>query len=223
MFEAVHGSAPDIAGRNLANPTALILSAVLLLRHIGEFEAAARVKQAVLLTLEQGIRTGDIAGLQGGGVGTVEFTDAVIGNLGAKTANWTVRDWKPIQLREFSPEPVTVTPGTRRVIGVDVFVESPLHAVPLGQSLESIAAETPFRLKMISNRGTRVYPPTGGNTDCVDHWRCRFVYRADPPAQDNPSVLDLITRVGAQHRWMHIEKLQEFDGKPVYARAQGED
>ncbi|MDQ2890242.1 MAG: isocitrate/isopropylmalate family dehydrogenase, partial [Gemmatimonadota bacterium] len=62
MFEAVHGSAPDIAGKNLANPTALILSALMLLRHVGEGKAASEIENAVLVTLEDGVRTGDMEG-----------------------------------------------------------------------------------------------------------------------------------------------------------------
>jgi isocitrate dehydrogenase (NAD+) len=75
IFEAVHGSAPDIAGRNLANPTALLRSALLMLRHLGETEAAARVRTA----LERVYRTRDkLTRDVGGKAGTSEFADAVI-------------------------------------------------------------------------------------------------------------------------------------------------
>lgn len=79
VFEAVHGSAPDIAGQNVANPTALILSGVLMLRHLGEQEAADRVQQAVEQTIADGIRTRDL----GGTASTSEFTDAVIARVQA--------------------------------------------------------------------------------------------------------------------------------------------
>ncbi len=75
MFEAVHGSAPDIAGQNLANPTALILSGVLLLQHLGELEAARMVHDAVSTVLSAGTtRTRDL----GGTASTDEYTDAII-------------------------------------------------------------------------------------------------------------------------------------------------
>ena len=78
MFEAVHGSAPDIAGRNLANPTALILSAVMMLRHMGEMGRGERIEKAVLATLAEGKQmTGDL----GGKATTTEYTDAVIARL----------------------------------------------------------------------------------------------------------------------------------------------
>ncbi len=78
MFEAVHGSAPDIAGRNLANPTAVILSAAMMLRHIGETEASDRVERAVLGALaDPACRTGDL----GGKATTTEYTAAVVSRL----------------------------------------------------------------------------------------------------------------------------------------------
>ena len=74
VFEAVHGSAPDIAGKNLANPTALLLSALLMLRHIGEDEAAGRIERALYAVLERGtVRTRDL----GGTSSTTEFTAAI--------------------------------------------------------------------------------------------------------------------------------------------------
>jgi isocitrate dehydrogenase (NAD+) len=79
VFEAVHGSAPDIAGKNLANPTALLLSAVLMLRHIGEGPMAGRIMTALGEVLSEGkIRTRDL----GGTAGTREFAEAVCGKLG---------------------------------------------------------------------------------------------------------------------------------------------
>ncbi|MEF9952348.1 MAG: isocitrate/isopropylmalate dehydrogenase family protein [Clostridium sp.] len=75
VFEPVHGSAPDIAGRGISNPTATILSAVMMLRHIGEFEAADKVENAIKIVLEKGETvTGDL----GGNSTTQEFTQAVI-------------------------------------------------------------------------------------------------------------------------------------------------
>lgn len=78
VFEAVHGSAPDIAGKRLANPTAVILSAVMMLRHLGEDAAAAAIERAVFQALaEPGNRPGDL----GGSAGTDEITRAVIERL----------------------------------------------------------------------------------------------------------------------------------------------
>jgi isocitrate dehydrogenase (NAD+) len=75
VFEAVHGSAPDIAGQGIANPTALLQSGILMLRYIGEREAADKVEKAMLTVFEEGkVRTRDI----GGSARTAEFADAII-------------------------------------------------------------------------------------------------------------------------------------------------
>jgi isocitrate dehydrogenase (NAD+) len=80
IFEAVHGTAPDIAGKGLANPTALMQSAALMLSHIGEREAAAQLQQALEAVYAEGRHlTGDV----GGKASTHEFTDAVIAHIGA--------------------------------------------------------------------------------------------------------------------------------------------
>jgi isocitrate dehydrogenase len=106
---------------------------------------------------------------------------------------------------------------------VDIFVETELFPEPLGQALETLVAESPFRLKMISSRGTKVYPPTGAITDVVDQYRCRFLLRDASGEATDAQILDLVQRVGSRFRWMHLEKLQEFDGAMGYTKAQGED
>ena len=120
-----------------------------------------------------------------------------------------------------------VTPQKRRVIGADIFVEWEKDAEALGKSLDAIVEASPFKLKMISNRGTKVYPVPDAMPDCVDHWRCRFVLRnaaEDTDASTSPEqIIQLLTAVSAKHQWMHVEKLCEFDGELAYTMAQGED
>jgi isocitrate dehydrogenase len=223
IFEAVHGSAPKYAGKNVINPTAVILSAVLMLRHLGEFQAAAAIEHAILVTLEEGkVLTGDVVGYDRG-ASTSAFTDAVIANLGRRSERYQVRDYKPLRLPEVDAAPDYVKAKTRRVVGVDIFVESGLSAEELGPSLEELASGTALRLKMISNRGTKVYPPTGAITDCVDHWRCRFVARDAGADLGDGAIVELLQRVAGRHRWMHLEKLQELDGANGFTMAQGED
>ena len=78
MFEAVHGSAPDIAGTGIANPTALVLAAAMMLDHLGQRETARRIRGAIRRTLEDpATRTRDV----GGNATTAEFLTAAIGNL----------------------------------------------------------------------------------------------------------------------------------------------
>lgn len=222
IFEAVHGSAPKYAGKNVINPTAVILSAVMMLRHLDEFEAAADIENAVLVTLESGVLPRDVVG-DTGAASTTAFTDAIISHLGEKSAQFQVRDYKPIKLPEVSAAPDFVHPHERRVTGVDVFVESALGSDDLGRQLERLTQDGPLQLKMIANRGTKVYPPTGTMTDCVDQWFCRFTARDQEAEVSDDVIVSLLQRIGAEHRWSHVEKLQEFDGELGYTRAQGED
>lgn len=225
IFEAVHGTAPKYAGKNVINPTAVILSGVMMLRYLGKFEAATAIENALLVTLEEGkCRTGDVVGYDSGlACTTTAFTDEIIANLGKSPRTAPTRHYKPLTIPRLSTDPVFVKPSTRRVVGVDIFVESPLLPAELGPSLESLAEGTALKLKMISNRGTQVYPDKGTLVDCVDHYRCRFIVRDATADLHDSQIYELLHRIASQHRWMHIEKLPEFDGEPGFTKAQGED
>jgi isocitrate dehydrogenase len=222
IFEAVHGSAPKYAGKNVINPTAVIMSAVLMLRYLGLFEEAAAVEHAVFVTLESGVLTGDVLGYDRG-TPTTEYTDAIIGNLGKRTENYTVREVKPLELPKLDPDPDYVKAKSRAVVGLDVFVETPLTASELGASLMELTHDTRLSLKMISSRGTKVFPPTGALTETGDHFRCRFIIKENPGDLPDEDVNQLLARISRRHRWMHIEKLQEFDGELGFTRDQGEN
>jgi isocitrate dehydrogenase len=222
IYEAVHGSAPKYAGKNVINPTAVILTAVMMLRHLGEFEAAEDIENAVLVTLESGVRTRDIAGDEGA-ASTTAYTDAIIKNLGRRSDTWAVRNYRQLKLPEVSAAPDFVHPQERRVVGVDVFIESTRTADDLGHSLERLAAGSPFELKMVGNRGTKVFEPTGAITDVVDEWVGRFMERNPNGDVGDDAVLALLNGIAAEHRWVHVEKLQEFDGEQGFTKAQGED
>jgi isocitrate dehydrogenase len=221
IFEAVHGSAPKYAGKDVINPTAVIQSAVLMLRHLGEFEAAAGIEHAILVTLEQGVLTGDVLGYDRG-TPTSAYTDAIIGNLGKRSERWQVREYKPIALPRVSGRPDFVAASARSDVGLDVFVESPLGPEELGTSLRELTAGSALELRSISNRGRQVFPAAGAGADMVDHYSCRFVL-PQPGALTDEAVHDLLVRVSSRHRWMHLEKLQEIDGEPSFTRAQGEN
>ena len=222
IFEAVHGSAPKYAGENVINPTAVILSAVLMLRYLGYFDQASAIEHAIFVTLESGVLTGDVVGYDKG-ASTTSYADTIIGNLGKRTENWAVRDVKPLELPKVSADPDYVKPASRAVVGIDVFVESPLSATELGASLMELTSDTRLSLKMISSRGTKVFPPTGAMTETGDHFRCRFIVKEHPGDLPDEDVNQLLVRISRRHRWMHIEKLQEFDGELGFTRDQGEN
>ncbi len=222
IFEAVHGSAPKYAGKDVINPTAVIGAAVLMLRYLGEFEAAANIEHAILVTLEQGTLTGDVVGYDKG-TPTSSYTDAIIANLGQRSERWQVREYQPMVLPNVSARPDFVEATKRAVVGLDLFVESPLDPETLGQSLRELTDGTNLDLRSVSNRGRQVFPSTGAAADMVDHYACRFIIREDPGDLSDDAVHELLKRVSTRHHWMHIEKLQEFDGELGFTRAQGEN
>ena len=165
--------------------------------------------------------TGDVLGYDRG-TPTTAYTDAIIANLGQRSETWTVREVRPLQLPKIDTAPDYVKPASRAVVGLDVFVETPLSAPELGASLAELTTDTRLQLKLISSRGTKVYPPTGAMTETGDHFRCRFML--DGPGElPDEDVNALLTRISSRYTWMHIEKLQEFDGEPGFTKDQGED
>ena len=219
IFEAVHGSAPDIAGKNKANPTALILSGAMMLRHIGEGKAANDVEQAVLVTLESGIRTSDMIGVEKP-ASTTEFTAAVISNLGKTSKLSPPKKYTKVELPPAQLGVNVVKVNSRKLTGFDVYIESDLSPKALAADLEKLSTSSPLKLEMITNRGAVVFPASERKVSLVDHYRCRFVQRDAAGKFGDAEILSLLGAVGAKHRWMHVEKLQEFDGEQAYSKSQ---
>ncbi|MCA9293879.1 MAG: NADP-dependent isocitrate dehydrogenase [Phycisphaerales bacterium] len=222
MFEAVHGTAPDIAGQDKANPTALLLAAVMMLRHFGMFDTAMAIEHALWVTLEGGTFTGDIA-LGRPAVGTKKFTETIMSNLGKTSAGLGTREYKPIKMPQVAKAPDLVKAAQRQDVGVDVFIESGLLPDAFGKAVEKATWGCALKLKNVSNRGVQVWPTAASAFDGVDHYGCRF-FPAEPKAKvTDKQVTDLLTKLTtAGLRWMHIEKLIEIDGKPGFAKSQGE-
>ncbi|MBW3671285.1 MAG: NADP-dependent isocitrate dehydrogenase [Acidobacteria bacterium] len=224
MFEAVHGSAPDIAGKDVANPSGLLLAATQMLVHLGKADIAETVTNAWLCTLESGIHTADIyrPRLSEREVGTADFTSAIIERLGER----------PHQLRPVSYHQggisVTVStppPSEKQLVGIDVFLdwsEEGRDPDTLGHGLES-ALPADWQLKMITNRGVKVYPGGLPETFRTDHWRCRFLPNSKDGKTSFDAVLDLLHAVhDAGYEVIKTEHLYTIDGQPAYSLGQGE-
>lgn len=231
MFEAVHGSAPDISGKNMANPSGLLSAAVLMLEHVGQLDIAEKVANAWYKTIEDGIHTGDIfrEGSSKQKVGTKEFADAVIDRLGQMPQNIEAHKldqdgFKPIEIEEYE-RPVQ----QKDLVGVDVFVDdATISADDLGAKLQALAGDT-MKLKMITNRGVKVFPDGLPETFCTDHWRCRFVHKDNPKdvnqmkSVSRESVPALIANlVSNDVDVIKTENLYYFDGKLAFSLGQGE-
>ncbi len=233
MFEAIHGSAPDIAGKNMANPSGLLNSAAMMLVHIGQPQIAEKIQNAWLKTLEDGIHTGDIykQGISKVKVGTKEFAQAVIDRMGQYPTHFkkvSFGEAKAIQLKPYIKKKVE-----KKTIGVDVFLHWD-NGTPddLGKQLEQLNGNG-LKLKMISNRGVKVYPDGIPETFCTDHWRCRFVSaQINPEKPEDISIVDNITHAqiinllqrvsAAGFDFIKTEHLCAFDGVKSYSLGQGE-
>ena len=215
----MHGSAPKYAGQDTINPTAMILSAVLMLRHIGELEAASSVENAVMATLASGVRTRDVMGDEGS-VGTTAYTEAIIGNLGRSVPEWTARPVKQVQMPVPRKEAAFIIPESVELIGVDVFFQTEEAPDKVGTAGQLIAEGTKLELKMVECRGTQVWPATRAQLDPTDVMRARFITRGSVITSED--ILDLLGRFGGRFNWVHVEKLRMFDGEPSFSRAQGE-
>jgi isocitrate dehydrogenase len=224
MFEAVHGSAPDVAGKGIANPSGLLGGAIQMLVHLGESECASLIQNAWLKTLEDGIHTADIyrSGLSSDEVTTEHFTDAVVARLGEAPSKL-----KPVQYRsggihiDARPAPASV----KELVGIDIFIDwegKTRDPDVLGQILEGAADSCGWKLKMITNRGVKVYPGGIPETFATDHWRCRFVMPAGGPT-DFDAVLELLAAVHAAGcEVIKTEHLYTFGGERGYSLGQGE-
>lgn len=219
MFEAIHGSAPDIAGKDIANPSGLLRSAVMMLAHIGQADVAERVQNAWLKTIEDGVHTRDIASSEHTRreVGTREFADAVIDRLGQVPNNFSAAsfsDAPAIQIEVPTPKV-----ETKLLVGVDVFIDSREKADDLALNLQKAAGEE-FSLEMITNRGIKVWPNGLPETVCVDHWRCRFKAASAIDGRDVAALLSSIADKGLDA--IKTENLYTFDDVAGYSKGQGQ-
>ncbi len=226
MFEAIHGSAPRRAGQNLANPSGLLLGSIMMLVHIGQIEAADRVHNAWLTTVEEGIHTYDIykEGVSKTKVGTKEFAKAVVAHLGRKP-----RTLKPVS---YSAEAARRKEWVRSnlpapkvdMVGVDLFIGSQSKdGKSFGDSLQAIRMDG-LQLTMVDNRGVAVWPEFMSETFLTDSFRCRFMNQSNPDATvTHGQVFGLAEKVAAAgFDIVKIETLRNFDGKPGFTVTQGQ-
>src|SRR3989442_10576760 len=227
MFEAIHGSAPRRAGQNLANPSGLLLGAIMMLVHIGQTATAERVHNAWLRTIEDGVHTYDIfdEGNSKRKVGTKEFAQAVTERLGKKPHTLKAISYKQEDIAEVYSETIVKerSDTKKELVGVDVFLDW-LKGSPdnLGDALTKITSDG-LKLVMISNRGVKVWPGGKSETFCSDQWRCRFMSKDKGAVISHKQIIELLARVeGAGFDFIKIENLCNFDGERGYSLDQGE-
>ena len=194
MFEAIHGSAPDIAGQQIANPSGLLNGALLMLEYIGQADVAVKIQNAWLKTIEDGIHTADIykEGKSKKKVSTMEFAKTVVENLGKN----------PSMLETVAPkkaEKVTVkkpsgSDDEQTLIGFDVYID------PKGVNFDDIinklsdACEPILKFHVISQKGLKVWPDAGGVNVSDDLLQCRFIGYEDAGLTQK-DVFDAISKI----------------------------
>jgi isocitrate dehydrogenase len=221
MFEAIHGSAPTIAGQNIANPSGLLKAAIMMLNHIGQQDIAETIKNAWLCTIEAGIHTADIykEGISQELVGTSEFAAAVISRLGQKPKSLKPTEYEKggqLNLPKYQRKPAT----NKVLKGVDVFVDWKGDVNKLAEEMEKL--NTDIRLTMITNRGVKVWPNGFEETFCTDHWRCRFEVSNGNPAEKNSIPVLLTQALNHNLDVIKTENLYDFDGVKGYSLGQGQ-
>lgn len=218
MFEAVHGSAPDITGKGIANPSGLFLAGVEMLQFAGQGEAAARAFNAWAATIEAGIHTGDMSGPETKQkVGTKAFTQAVIARMGE-----VPKKLKPCQPSKGAvplPPPVRRVPEEKVLKGVDIFVEWRDGTEALAAILKTAATEA-LPLTLITNRSAKVWPNGLPETFCTDQFRGRFEFAGTGTAQDVIALQSRLVEAGISIG--KTENLFSFNGKLGYSLAQGQ-
>lgn len=225
MFEAIHGTAPTIAGQGIANPSGILLGAVMMLVHIHQPDVATKVHNAWLKTIEDGIHTGEIfrEGTSSQKVGTADFADAVVARLGQEPSQMKPVRYAEAPRRTHSRRPVARPRPEKTLVGVDVFLDW-TSGTPedLGALLRPLAGEV-MDLTLISNRGVKVWPSGFPETFCSDHWRCRFLGRDRAAGVTHPEVISLLGRIAEQQLdFIKTEHLYDFDGKAGFSAGQGE-
>jgi isocitrate dehydrogenase len=227
MFEAIHGSAPDIAGKKIANPSGLLNGAIQLLIHINQPTTAALIENAWLTTLEDGYHTADIysAEYSKKKTNTDEFADAVIERLGKKPSHF-----KPVEYQESKAKiecyGETKKPRAKKVlVGIDIFVDNEdMTPEQLGEKMLNLTG--PLKAITITSRGLKIWPDCMIQAPFAQHCSCRFQTSTDTKALTpvtHKDLLDLLQQFGALGLdVIKTENLYTFDGQLGYSLAQGQ-
>ncbi|HEX4044856.1 MAG TPA: NADP-dependent isocitrate dehydrogenase [Gammaproteobacteria bacterium] len=229
MFEAIHGSAPDIAGKDMANPSGLIHGAIQLLVHINQPEVANTIENAWLKTLEDGIHTGDIYSTEysKAKVGTQAFAAAVIARLGQLPTHFKPAAYKAgayTRIECYGGRPQVKSKKT--LVGVDIFIDNPtdVSAETLAQQLNQLGG--PLQLIVMTSRGLKIWPHSTIDAPYLRHCCCRFQSSSDVKKLtgiQHADILKLLTQFNQLGLdVIKTENLYTFDGQIGFTLAQGQ-
>lgn len=228
MFEAIHGSAPDIAGKKIANPSGLLNGAIQMLIHINQPEAATLIENAWLKTIEDGIHTADIYSTEYSKkkVNTDEFADAVIARLGQQPTHFKPVNYKhDVQAKIECYGETKKTSAKKELVGVDIFIDNPsMTPDQLGEKLLSLSG--PLKPIVITSRGLKIWPNSMIDSPDAEHCSCRFQASTDIKQLTPINHADIIGLLQQFNKLgldvIKTENLYTFDGKIGFSLAQGQ-
>lgn len=240
MFEAIHGSAPDIAGQNIANPTGLIQASVMMLVHLGQADIANKIRNALFKTIEDGLHTPDIYNEKTSKqkLGTQEFAEAVIANLGYEPQELPKANFKNLTTSTtLENQASTVVENIQKsLIGFDLFIDWQDEFDALLALIKTLESEK-FEIKMITAKGLVLWPqidkhnqPTYPKGQTI----LRFIGKGITGKNSNDiiaaekfvthqNLIEVLNMfVSHQVDFIKYEGLYLFNGKPGYSSGQGE-
>lgn len=223
IFEAVHGSAPDIAGKNIANPTALLISSCMMLRHLGLTNEAIAIEQSLYNTLQEGYHTADFGSNKDKQLNTTEFSEKIISNLKlSENTTIPVDSINAPKENRANYQILQAAADNEAIVnGADLFIESTEQPKVIAHRFKDKLPEN-MTLVMISNRGTQVYPEGSLLTDCVDQFRVRVEREPGAPSLTAEDILNFAKEISRSVKICSIEWLMMYGGIKSYSLAQGQ-
>ena len=237
MFEAIHGSAPDIASQNIANPTGLIQASVMMLNHLGQYAIANKIQNALYKTIEDGFHTTDIynSSTSKQRVSTAEFTKFVIANLGKLPQKLNVANFQPAQKSIVKSYVAKTSNEIRLLIGCDVFINwQASNIASLLQKLSTLDSKN-FVLKTISAKGLALWPSEAFLSQVSsDFLMLRFIGKGIVGESStkiinpnlfvsNLNILQLLQELTEKNiDFVKIENLYSFNNIAYFSSGQGE-
>lgn len=223
IFEAVHGTAPDIAGQQKANPTALLMSGLLMLRHLGLGSYADTIQDALQYTLESGVHTPDFGDASKPAANTTSFAQAIAENLGKKPANPVRKSGTADEVYHRPDAPQarrmmeTPKPATR-LTGLDLFIEANEDSNQVAENLKAILPQG-WKMTTISNRGTQVWPTASIYTECINQYRARIESETE---MTQKQIFDFCARASEKYYICTAEMLRYYGEERGFSLAQGQ-
>lgn len=228
MFEAIHGSAPDIAGQNIANPSGLIQAAIMMLIHINQNDVAEKIQNAWLKTIEDGIHTIDIKSEQytKKQVGTIEFANAVIERLNKVPTTMKKAEYPAITEQPQLQKNKTYQNEQKDLVGVDIYIDLQTdNQDKIAEKINTLTDKIDLGLQMISYKGLKVWPRESGQSLVgSDLWSLRFVPKNSSKITSHKEIISLLSILSENgFDCIKTENLYVFDNKNLgFSMPQGE-